>query len=436
MRRCRLLIPAGRRIVASLLVVVTGVATQNSARAEVDLVAEATAGYTSNLLRVPDGESDVPVSLGLSGGWTESTRHLSADVSGRVSGVRYLDDTYDDEVLGQVDGTVTWWPVPEQFAWVLENSYGQISSDPFSPVGPANRQNTNYLSTGPDWFIPLGGRMRAYLGGRYGSVRYEETTVSNNERLMGILGMDRAVSSASRLGVQASTEAVDFDSELQPDFDRHAAYVRYEFSRGAEAELVVNAGYTWLSTDADDQSAPLLQVQLSRPLSASLTFRLELVSQFSDAGQSFAAEGSPDFGEGVDSIVLPEFGVFEERGGRAGIAFERARNTLTLGAGMFDEIYETDALDRRRYDVDFRVERRMNERTTGSASVVWSRNDFESDGTEREDTDTEYRLELRRQLGRRTSLALVGLHASRSSDDPATEFDETRGYLVLGYTLR
>ncbi|MEI2787978.1 MAG: hypothetical protein V9E93_03745 [Steroidobacteraceae bacterium] len=49
--------------------------------------------------------------------------------------------------------------------------------------------------------------------------------------------------------MQASTEAVDYDSELQPDFDRNEAYVRYEFSRGALPELTVNAGYTWLSSE-------------------------------------------------------------------------------------------------------------------------------------------------------------------------------------------
>ena len=78
----------------------------------------------------------------------------------------------------------------------------------------------------------------------------------------------------------------------------------------------------------------------------------------------------------------------------------------------------------------------MTQRMTGLAGVLWSRNDYESGGLDREDTDTEYRLELRRELGQRSSLAVVGLYASRSSDDPLIEFDETRGYLVFDYSLR
>ena len=193
------------------------------------------AGYTNNLRRLSEGSDEVPVSLGLTGTWTESTRHLSADVEGRVDGITYLNDTIDDEILGQLDGSVTWWAVPERFAWVLENVYGQIATDPFSPIGPENRQNTNFLSTGPDWYIPLGERSRGYLGGRYGSAQYEITD-DNSERLLGIVGIDRAVSSSSRLGVQASTETVEFDSSLQQDFDRNEAYVHYEYSRGTRMD--------------------------------------------------------------------------------------------------------------------------------------------------------------------------------------------------------
>ena len=98
------------------------------------------------------------------------------------------------------------------------------------------------------------------------------------------------MSSSHALGVQVSTESVDFDSVLQPDFDRSEAYVRYEYSR-AKHGLTVNAGYTWQSSDADDRSAPLLEVLFSRPLSASIDLQLELFSRFSDAGVDFAAGG-------------------------------------------------------------------------------------------------------------------------------------------------
>ena len=158
-----------------------------------------------------------------------------------------------------------WWAVPEQVAWVLDNVYGQITIDPFSPIGPANRQNTNFLSTGPDWYVRLGDRTRAYLGGRFGSAWYENTD-DDSERLLGIVGIERAVASSTRLGMEVSTESVDYDSVLQSDFDRSEAYVRYQYSRDEQHELTVNAGYTWQSSDADDRSAPLLELLLFTPV--------------------------------------------------------------------------------------------------------------------------------------------------------------------------
>jgi hypothetical protein len=427
------------RAAAVIGVAACALAWSAAADADVDLGVELTAGYTNNLLRQSDGEDDVPVSFGFTGNWVETTRHFSANVEGRVDGIKYFNDTWDDEVLGQLDGSLTWWAVPERFAWVVENVYGQVATNPFESISPANRENTNFFSTGPDWYMPFGERMRAYLGGRYGSVRYE-TSDTDSERLVGIAGIDRAVSSKSRLGIQMSSESVDFDSTLQSDFDRQEAYVRYEFSRdqqtgGLPAGITVNAGYTWLDGDAGDDSAPLIEVLYSKDLSSSVRVGLELASRFSDAGLEFAAGGLPGSGPGIDPGVIPQAGVYEERSGLATIDFQRQRTNLGFAIRLADEAYETDTLDRRSYDLQLTAERRMTRRLTGSARVLWSQDEYESGGLNREDTDTEYRLEFRRELGQRSSIAVIGLYASRSSDDPLIEFDETRGYLVFDYSL-
>ena len=329
--------------------------------------------------------------------------------------------------------------------------YGQVATDPFQAISPENRQNTNVLSTGPDWYIPLGARTRAYIGGRFGTVTYETTTAADSERLLGIAGVDRAVSSASRLGVQATTETVGFDSTLQPDFDRQQAYVRYKFGRqqqsdgrqlteqqleDRQSELTVNVGYTWLTSDVSDRSEPLVEVEYFRSLSPSVNLRLEFARRFADAGVEFAAGGLPGSSAGTDPGVIPLAGVYYENSGRFVIDFRRPRTILSCAVGVSDQQYETVALDRRRYDAQVTAERRMTRHLTGIAGVYWSRDDYELDSLDRRDTDTDYRLELRRELGRRSSLAIVGLYASRSSDDPRAEFDETRLYAVFTYSLR
>ncbi len=197
----------------------------------------------------------------------------------------------------------------------------------------------------------------------------------------------------------------------------------------------MNAGYTWLDGDAGDDSAPLIEVLYSKDLSPSVRVGLELASRFSDAGVEFAAGGLPGSGPGIDPGVIPQAGVYEERSGLAKVSFQRQRTTLGFAARLADESYETETLDRRRYDLQLTGERRMTRRMTGSAGTLWSRDEYESGGLDREDTETEYRFELRRELGQRSSIAVIGLHASRSSDDPTVEFDEARGYLLFDYSL-
>jgi hypothetical protein len=410
-----------------------------------------TAGYTDNLLRLPDGDSATPVALGLTGTWVESTRRLSADVEGRVYGVKYFSEDFDDEILGEFDGTLTWWLVPEQFAWVLQNVYDQVAEDPFSPISPENRQNINFLTTGPDWFIPIGERARAYLGGRYESAQYQ-TVDFDDERVVGIASIDRYLSRWSLLGLHFSAESVDFDSVFQPDFDRQEAYIRYEYSRAGpsesrdisedpfseeqQAELRISVGYTTLSSDAGDYSAPLLRLRLSQSLSPRFNLRLELASQFSDAGTAFGTGRPIEPGSGNGPDIIPQAGPYEERSARASIDYRRPRTVVSFSVGVADQQYETEDLDRGFSDVRLTAERRMTQRLTGLAGVTVSKNEYQTSGLDREDTDTEYQLELRRELGQRSSVAIVGLYSARSSDDPLTEFDETRGYVVFDYLLR
>ena len=167
-----------------------------------------------------------------------------------------------------------------------------------------------------------------------------------------------------------------------------------------------------------------------------MTLGLELASRFSDAGTEFAAGGLPGSGPGSDPGVIPEAGAYEERSGRLIVDFRRTRYSMSFAVDVADQLYEESTLDRQRYLAELQLSRRMSTRMTGSVGARVTRNDYQSGGLDRVDTDTEYELELRRELGRQAAFSIVGLYASRSSDDPLTEYHETRGYLEFSYSLR
>ena len=79
-------------------------------------------------------------------------------------------DTYDDEFLGGLDGTVYYRFIPERFAWSIEDNFAQIAVNGLAVDTPDNRQNLNYFTTGPDIILPLGARTALEVSGRYSDV--------------------------------------------------------------------------------------------------------------------------------------------------------------------------------------------------------------------------------------------------------------------------
>ncbi len=112
--------------------------TDNAGRSEVD----------------PQSESIGTAGLGLD---IDTQRpRLSAEVGANLDYRRYLDDTFDPEVVGGVDANLGFALIPERIVWILEDNYGQISNNRLVADSPDNRQDFNYLSTGPDITLPLG----------------------------------------------------------------------------------------------------------------------------------------------------------------------------------------------------------------------------------------------------------------------------------------
>jgi hypothetical protein len=81
---------------------------------------------------------------------------LSADLVGNFAYHDYLDNTYESELFGNFVGSARFQIIPERFSWMLTDNFGEVLSDPFQPATPDNRENINYLMTGPDLTLAFG----------------------------------------------------------------------------------------------------------------------------------------------------------------------------------------------------------------------------------------------------------------------------------------
>ncbi len=78
--------------------------------------------------------------------------------------------------------------------------------DPFAPVTPTNRENINYLSTGPDLNLRLGTLGFMDVTARYARTEYQISPFNSN-RISAGLGVGRALSAGSNISLQVSTRA-------------------------------------------------------------------------------------------------------------------------------------------------------------------------------------------------------------------------------------
>jgi putative beta-barrel porin BBP2 len=305
-----------------------------------DLSLQTGVSWSDNIGRAPDAEEEGSLGeAGLRLTYAGRGRRVQADLDTNVAYQHYFDDTFDDDVLGGVDGTVLADLVPERLRWFVQENFGQITSNAFAADTPENRENISYFTTGPDFTVRLGHAFSVALSGRYSDTAYE-TSALDSERYTGSLSLIRQLAASGSLSLNASQERVEFDNTaLNTEYDRSQVFARYSHD-GPRTGLGLDLGYTEIQTDARTSQGLLARLSLSRRVSASSTITVGAGTQFSDAGDLFRATQGQQGVRLSGESVLATSDPFESRFASAGWNFSRNRTTLGLSAQYGEEIYE------------------------------------------------------------------------------------------------
>ena len=430
------------RVRAALLVSLTVTAAIQAARAQetlpdgrpqaFELGLTTGASWSDNIGRVPVDEDEG--SLGLAGvilGYQQRSARLEADIEANAVYEHYFDDTFDDDVLGGIDGTVRAEIVPERFSWFVQDNFGQITSDPFSADRPDNREDINYFTTGPDVTFRLGGAMSALLSGRYSNTAYE-TSELDGERLGGTVGLTRQLSGTSTISLNATTEQVEFDdTTVNTDYDRHQGFLRFD-ARGSRTTLTIDAGYTSLDTGTDTSDAPLARISVARQVSASSTVTLRAGSQYSSGADLFrdtqGAEGVQLSGQSIVATNDP----FEYRFGALEWDFSRNRTAIGLAVQHGKEEYETLPLDRTLTSFNAYFTRQMSR--TAELRVFGAYEDEQFDVLDGEDQEMQLGTALAWSVGRTLEVRLQYDYFDRDSSNELSEYTENRASVFLTWS--
>lgn len=412
---------------------VTGLLVCSAAHADLTVGVEAGAGYTDNIRRVDQGAVDEKIAVvGLDLDWVERTRRIDGNAQVDLSYNEYLDDTFDGEVLGTANASVTLGIVPERFTWLVQDSFGQAQSDPFAPVTPETRENLNYFTTGPDLLLRLGSAANLRVFGRYSLTQYENSPLDSTQKGGGG-GIFRELSPRSTVGVNVVSERIEFDDNPASDYDRQGAFLSYNID-GGRTDINAELGYSRLKPEnGDDDGGLFASLTVQRRMTAASTLRFEAGRQFTDSGESLrnAVVGSSVGGVNVTASSDP----FQNTSAGLSWTFARHRTGLTLGASWEEDRYERQTqFDRNRITYAASFTRRLSQVLDLTLSASLDDENFNSAGLDSEEMFL--RADLSWQLGRRFGLALSVDRSDRSTSSGLGEFTENRVFLMLTYRPR
>jgi hypothetical protein len=403
---------------------------QGNAQAMLD--ADLGVEHSDNVTRVSTDEQTETIGIAhVALGYEVMRPRIEARIGADLEYRRYLDDTYDNEVLGGASGMLNWSIVPERFLWVVEDNYGQIAGDRTLPDTPDNREDFNYFSTGPDLSLPLGARTLAELSARWSDVYYE-TSEQGSESILGRLGLVRLLSEESRVSLNASAEEIEYDDAGFADYRITEGYGRFE-STGSRTTLSIDAGYTQAERGEDTSSGPLVRLDLSRVITSRTTFTVQAGTEFADTAQAFRlSQDAVGVGpQEQDAVAATD--VFRLTYVYLGLRTERERTTFDVTIYGHKEEHEIDeTLDRERIGVGFGGTRRLSARLDLSVRATYGKEDFDvADFAFNEWTAG---AALGWRLTNTISLRLSVDHYDGDGDGTDRDYGENRAYLGVRYT--
>jgi hypothetical protein len=372
----------------------------------------------------------------------EQRRLFDVTAKGDFTDLYFVQGAYGNELIGRFDGLARFSLIPEKIAWVLQDDFGQAQVDPFAAVTPTNRENINYVSTGPDGTLRLGGTGFLNVSARYARTQYETSPYDNN-RYVETIALGRNLSARSNLSLDGTTEHVLFsDTATNPltntptntDFNRSSVYGHYEL-QAARTDLTANLGVTRVSQKGEVFNGPSSKLQLSRVLSAAAKLTFSAGRDITDASAGFSNLQAGAIGAVGTAPATASSTNYTITYGSLGWQYTRNRTTIALSGQWERDAYEGQPLsDLSRGTAQFRVDRQL----TPNFSVQVHGSVYRTSYTKLDFSETDVLIggSLVFREGHATEIRCRFDHSSRAVGGIGSGYAENRIFLTVGYRPR
>lgn len=397
-------------------------------------------GYTDNALLTPNNTQDDWINS-VKAGFTllQSTPTVDARIASDVQYNNYKNNTSSDNTVFDLNLFGKWNISPQRFSWTLEDYFSQTAINPTGPNIPDNRQNTNTVSSGPDFTLRINPVNALELGARYMRNTYQTSNIANT-RTTGYTRWMHDSSPRTRFSLNVNAESVNYDDlagGTNVNFTRTDQFVGLSNSTALN-RVTMDVGTTHINRDnASDVSGGLGRFRWTRQISSTSSFALYASSELSDAGQQALSQGqAASLGPLQPSSAIPIVSgdVFRKKNAELAYAFQRV-----YGHNIFrvfrqkNEFEFTPAADEDRRGGSFDVGYDFSAATTATIFGSYARVESFVTSPSLIYRDQTYGVGLLQRLTRLVSLRLDLVENLRDAD-PGTGINYTEHRALLSIT--
>jgi hypothetical protein len=416
-----------------------------------DFSLTASVGWSDNIGGLyQDQVSETIAAAGMHVGLVRDNHRVNYDLSGDVSYVKYLEDTFDDEVAGYLALDADAVLVPEVLTLVLQDTFGQTQTTPFAPSTPDTRQNINVAAAGPDLRLEIGDPLVFLASARYIIESYE-ITPADSTRQQYQAGLYHEFSSRSSVGVLGQHTVADYDDDPLANFERDEFLLRYQL-RAARTAMLLEGGQSHMTNDRGlDREIWLYRADLTRQLTTRTLLNVAAGYELSDSGSLFVSTVNALDGTGSTGGSLADLGLGTTQLGGTGVV----ASTDALAHRYYRAAWRYNAPRTRAYiGYEYRRERYIDGAsfnrdlatiTTGLERHLTSAHRLGLDVTHstRESGDTgillrdlSFRLSGYWRASRRTEVQLTVERGQRNGSSTGGGFSDNRVWLRTTWTPR
>lgn len=386
--------------------------------------------YSDNIRLAPTAPVVESLHIGrLTLGLAERSSAISLRGGANIEHRDYVNDTFEDGVYGSVHAAANWVVVPQRLNWVVEDYFSQTLIDARTVDTPANRQNSNVLSTGPDFIFRINPLNTLELSGRLSNYYYE-VTAANNNRLQGDLRWIYRLTPRTDVSLNYQTVTVHFINSANVNFVRDELFVRGR-TRPSRSEYTADLGTSIVYVGSGDPLAgALLRFGWRRELNPRTNIMASAGMEYSDHDRDYLGDaGATGGGTTGDAVGIGGF----YYGRRFGLGYTHAgaygSDTLRVFWRTLD--YETGAFDQTLYGAEAELGFDRGPLLTPYLFGGYQKTEFTD--TAIADVDSYGGLRLRYRLRSRFIVALEGRHTVRDSNDTVRNYEENRGLVTLAF---